>query len=178
MKFILILVILATFASCANAGTHKCTGPDGKVTFSDVVCPTTSANQDIKEHENTIDTSALRQYQTRSAANATGPDSEACTQARQAMANATQTKIDIRSERMDVQAMCGSSNGSSGANQSQNRAGSPKCAEARQAYANAVNTKLDVRSEKSDVQVMCGLDSPTKTTMRCRDIGLGISHCR
>jgi hypothetical protein len=180
---IVMIFTLFMFLTGAYADIRKCTGADGKITFSDGLCPSTSTHTIVRERDNTIDTSGLRQAaqaqtNARNAMGETGPDSQACTDARTAYANAVQTKIDVRSEKLNVQVLCGNGSGASKAEQTQNRSASQQCADARQNYANAVNTKLDVRAEKSDVNILCGIESPPKTTLRCRDIGSGISHCR
>lgn len=58
-KFIFAALALGVcFAS--NAQLRKCVGPDGKVTYSDVVCTGNSATHNVKLHDNTLDTSGLR----------------------------------------------------------------------------------------------------------------------
>ena len=181
MKILSVCVLFSVFVTGAYAGLNKCTGADGKITFSDVLCPSTSNSVKVQERDNSLDSSGSRQQMRASSQGAngdSGPDSQACTNARQAMASATQTKIDIRAERVNVNVLCSTPSASDGSSQKQNRAQTPQCAQARQAYAYAVDTKLDVRSEKSDVEIMCGVASPPKTTLRCRDIGSGITKCR
>lgn len=59
-KFIFAALALGVcFAS--NAQLRKCVGPDGKVTYSDVLCANNSATRDLKLHDNTVDTSGLRE---------------------------------------------------------------------------------------------------------------------
>lgn len=48
------LLLLSTHVAAIN----KCVGPDGKITFSDAVCPSGADAATIKERQNSIDTSA------------------------------------------------------------------------------------------------------------------------
>jgi hypothetical protein len=59
----LILVIAASLLLCidAQAQLRKCTGPDGKVTYSDVLCNSSSSTGSIKNADgNSLDTSGFR----------------------------------------------------------------------------------------------------------------------
>jgi hypothetical protein len=57
MRNTLALAVLVLAAGQA-AAVNKCVGPDGKVTFSDAVCPAGADAATIKERQNSIDTSA------------------------------------------------------------------------------------------------------------------------
>lgn len=60
----LLLVVFAALLLCANAQAQlrKCVAPDGKVTYSDVLCNTASTTGSIKSSAgNSLDTSGLRQ---------------------------------------------------------------------------------------------------------------------
>ena len=60
MKTSVLLVALLFFGQ-AHAQLRKCTGPDGKVTYSDVVCAGGSATTNIKTPAvNTLDMSGMR----------------------------------------------------------------------------------------------------------------------
>lgn len=72
----LSLLIAASFAAvlCSNADAQarKCTAPDGKVTYSDVACPdSTAAERTVETRGNTLDGSALRDQVQRDKAAAT-----------------------------------------------------------------------------------------------------------
>lgn len=58
-----LLVIVATLLLCANAQAQlrKCTGPDGRVTYSDVLCAGGATTGSIKNaNGNSLDTSGFR----------------------------------------------------------------------------------------------------------------------
>lgn len=58
-----ILAFIATLLLCLNAQAQvrKCTGPDGKVTYSDVLCASPAARESaVNTSANTIDHSGLR----------------------------------------------------------------------------------------------------------------------
>ena len=57
MRNTLALAALVLVSSQA-AAVNKCVGPDGKVTFSDAVCPAGAESATVKERQNSIDTSA------------------------------------------------------------------------------------------------------------------------
>lgn len=61
MKKILFVAIALGISFSSQAQLRKCVGPDGKVTYSDVVCASNSATRDVKLHDNTLDTSGLRE---------------------------------------------------------------------------------------------------------------------
>lgn len=62
MKFILVIVATLLFGVNAQAQLRKCTGPDGKVTYSDVVCASNAATGSIKNAGgNSLDASGFRQ---------------------------------------------------------------------------------------------------------------------
>ena len=61
MKFILVVVATFLIGANAQAQLRKCTGPDGKVTYSDVLCSNTSSTSSIRNPDgNTLDTSGFR----------------------------------------------------------------------------------------------------------------------
>lgn len=62
MKFILVIVATLLLGSSAQAQVRKCTGPDGKVTYSDFLCGgRTASESSVKTDANTIDSSGLRE---------------------------------------------------------------------------------------------------------------------
>lgn len=61
MKMLSVCVFLLVLVAGAHAGINKCTGPDGKVTFSDGLCPSTSGSEKLRERANTLDSSGSRQ---------------------------------------------------------------------------------------------------------------------
>jgi hypothetical protein len=61
LNYKLAVVLVVLLCVNAQAQLRKCTGVDGKVTYSDVLCASTSTTQSVKVHENSLDTSALRQ---------------------------------------------------------------------------------------------------------------------
>ena len=76
MKFATVLMAaLAIYTGASGAQTRKCTGPDGRITYSDVVCSTAGTSQTVNTHANTIDqSSARREIDAQRAANM--PDSK------------------------------------------------------------------------------------------------------
>lgn len=62
MKHLLLAVFVLIFCTPALAQMKKCTGSDGKITFSDVACKGGSSSETIRYPEgNSLDTSGLRQ---------------------------------------------------------------------------------------------------------------------
>jgi hypothetical protein len=64
MKFCLLVATSVVCAMCfpAQAQTTKCTAPDGKVTYSNVACPdSTASERSVETRGNTIDSSELRE---------------------------------------------------------------------------------------------------------------------
>jgi hypothetical protein len=60
LPFLIATATVLCFA--AHAQVRKCTGPDGKVTYSDFVCASnTSKESGIKTNANTLDASGLRE---------------------------------------------------------------------------------------------------------------------
>lgn len=58
----LAALLLAVLIGPAQAQVRKCTGPDGKVTYSDFVCASGASKEDrVKTNANTIDASGYRQ---------------------------------------------------------------------------------------------------------------------
>lgn len=58
---IAITLLLLTLSGAAHAQLRKCTGPDGKVTYSDVLCSTSATTGTIKNPGgNSVDSSGLR----------------------------------------------------------------------------------------------------------------------
>ena len=47
-KIACLFLALASFSISAGAEVVRCTGPDGKVSYSDYKCPTTTTNNNIK----------------------------------------------------------------------------------------------------------------------------------
>ena len=62
-KFIAILMLLAAgCAGLAQAQVRKCTGPDGKVTYSDFVCGASTVRETgVNTNNNTLDASGMRE---------------------------------------------------------------------------------------------------------------------
>lgn len=59
---LLAAVLLAALIGPAQAQVRKCTGPDGKVTYSDFVCAGNTASESrVKENANVIDHSGMRE---------------------------------------------------------------------------------------------------------------------
>lgn len=55
-------LLFASLIGPAQAQVRKCTGPDGKVTYSDFVCAGSASKEDrVKTNANTIDASGYRQ---------------------------------------------------------------------------------------------------------------------
>ena len=64
MKPFLLIAALLPLLLCTavQAQTRKCTAPDGKVTYSDVVCPgSTASERTVETRGNTLDGSGLRE---------------------------------------------------------------------------------------------------------------------
>ena len=62
MKFILVIVATLLLGVNAQAQVRKCTGPDGKVTYSDFLCGgRTASESSVRTDANTIDSSGLRE---------------------------------------------------------------------------------------------------------------------
>ncbi len=77
MKSLLFTAVIVLVCVHAHAQLRKCTAPDGKVTYSDFVCDSSSATGSIKNpNGNTLDSSGFRQEVQRSQAN--GPTPVAC----------------------------------------------------------------------------------------------------
>ena len=80
------MTLLAIFAVVghAHAQLHKCTAPNGKITYSDVVCNTNAITDSIKNpYGNSIDTSALRQEMKKNREENEADESRATATARQ-----------------------------------------------------------------------------------------------
>ena len=61
-KKLIATLLLIVLIGPVQAQVRKCTGPDGKVTYSDFVCvSSTSKEERVSTNANTIDTSAYRQ---------------------------------------------------------------------------------------------------------------------
>lgn len=61
-KQFLAALLLAALIGPVQAQVRKCTGPDGKVTYSDFVCASGASKEDrVKTNANTIDASGYRQ---------------------------------------------------------------------------------------------------------------------
>ena len=74
MKLCLLVAASVVGAMCfpAQAQTIKCTAPDGKVTYSNVACPdSTAAERAVETRGNTIDSSELREQVQKNKAAAT-----------------------------------------------------------------------------------------------------------
>lgn len=57
-----VLVALLSIAGAGSAQVRKCTGLDGKVTYSDFICGAKTAKEDaVTTHANTVDASGLRE---------------------------------------------------------------------------------------------------------------------
>ncbi|MEO8391192.1 hypothetical protein [Polaromonas sp.] len=68
-------ICIATAGSQVLAQVKKCVGPDGKVTYSDSLCISSTASQgDVKVNANTIDASGLRQEAQKTRADAAVAD--------------------------------------------------------------------------------------------------------
>ena len=62
MKIAILLIAACTCIQVATAQTRKCTGVDGRVTYSDFVCPSTTATErQVSTQNNTIDNSVWRE---------------------------------------------------------------------------------------------------------------------
>jgi len=64
MKLALLVAasLAAVLCSNADAQARKCTAPDGRVTYSDVACPdSTASEREVETRGNTLDGSALRE---------------------------------------------------------------------------------------------------------------------
>ena len=62
MKSLLVIFFALLLCANVNAQLRKCTGADGKITYSDVACSINSTTGTIKNpNGNTLDTSGLRQ---------------------------------------------------------------------------------------------------------------------
>lgn len=82
MKILSLCILFSVFITGAQAGINKCTGADGKITFSDGLCPSTSNSVKVQERDNTLDNSGSRQQ------NQTSGNSASC-QALKALADNT-----------------------------------------------------------------------------------------
>ena len=62
MKFLICWLVLAfTVVGTADAQVRKCTGPDGKITYSDFICGKNTASEaSVRTDYNTIDSSGSR----------------------------------------------------------------------------------------------------------------------
>ncbi len=61
MKVLLVIVATVLLGANAQVQLRKCMGPDGKVTYSDVLCGSSSTTGSISNpHGNTLDTSGFR----------------------------------------------------------------------------------------------------------------------
>lgn len=77
MKTIIIAALLLAAVS-AQAQVRKCTGPDGKVTYSDALCSKDTANESgVNTGANTIDSSGFRQEAQNSRADKLRADAKA-----------------------------------------------------------------------------------------------------
>lgn len=52
-KSVFIVVLMLTLTGAANAQLNKCIGTDGKVTFSDISCPTSAKSSETLKIQNT-----------------------------------------------------------------------------------------------------------------------------
>jgi adenine-specific DNA methylase len=60
MKTALFFMAVMVFSGATYGQARKCTGPDGKVTYSDVLCSTAGTQTTINTSNNTIDSSGAR----------------------------------------------------------------------------------------------------------------------
>jgi len=75
MKFIFVLVAILMLCANAQAQLRKCTGADGRVTYSDVLCSTSSTAGTIKSPDgNSLDHSGFREQSQKSQATKEGID--------------------------------------------------------------------------------------------------------
>lgn len=61
MKLVFIVFTIFALIGTAQAQLRKCTGPDGKVTYSDVLCAGNSTSTSVKPRDNTLDSSGQRE---------------------------------------------------------------------------------------------------------------------
>lgn len=61
MRMAVCGMLLFFIAGLAQAGVNKCTGSDGKITFSDGLCPLTANSERVRERDNSLDHSGGRQ---------------------------------------------------------------------------------------------------------------------
>lgn len=59
-KSITGMLLLLVLTGAAQAQLRKCTGPDGRVTYSDVRCSTGAAESNVRANANTLDNSGAR----------------------------------------------------------------------------------------------------------------------
>ena len=55
------LLLAIGLSGLAHAQVRKCTGPDGKVTYSDFVCANTARETSVNTNNNTLDASGMRE---------------------------------------------------------------------------------------------------------------------
>lgn len=87
LLFLIATSLFAVLTSSSHAQTFKCTGTDGKVTYSNVACPdSTQSARPVDTSANTLDGSALREQAQKDKATATHVET---TQREQAAAEAS-----------------------------------------------------------------------------------------
>lgn len=63
MNFLTLVLTALLFLAPAHGQVRKCTMPDGKVTYSDVLCSNSTVREAaVNTKENSLDTSAIRQH--------------------------------------------------------------------------------------------------------------------